>query len=70
MSAHAGVASHKSEQKQDRKPFPQCLGSREVDLGAAAIRAILQAYSSHVVPAADQFQACRSLDAVPAAREA
>jgi hypothetical protein len=40
MTSHTAVAPHKSEQKQGRKPFPQCLGGRDVDLGAAAIRAI------------------------------
>jgi hypothetical protein len=41
MTAHAGVASHKAEKEQGGKLFRQCFGSRDVDFGAAAIRAIL-----------------------------
>ena len=63
MSAHASVTSHKSEQKEGGEFFSQCLGRREINLGAVAIRAILQSDSSHVVPAPDQFQPCKSLDA-------
>ena len=52
MTSHAGVTSHKSEQEERRKPIPECLGTRDVDLGAAAIRTILEADSSHVGPLA------------------
>lgn len=48
MTAHASVASHKLQQQQGGKPFTQGFGSRDIDIGAAAIRAILYAYSSHM----------------------
>jgi hypothetical protein len=41
MAAHAGVASDQLEQEQGEKLFPECFGSGDVDVGAAAIRAIL-----------------------------
>ncbi len=42
MTTHAAVAPHKAEEENGRKPVQQSLRSRDVDIGASAIRAILQ----------------------------
>lgn len=48
VTAHAKLTPCEAEQKQHRNLLPEGLGRGEVDLGRSAIRAILEADSSHL----------------------